>query len=271
MPEDQPNIVWLASYPKSGNTWLRFFLTALLMGRIDGSQEVVEFIPDIGSKTGDAERFNRTGDCLVKTHLAWNGQHGKQDCTAAFIYIIRNPLDVMASNFNYHMTKMSEQIPMSVEEYRRLYYLSYIDNLGDPQWKKFGYGGWYENVMSWLGGNGAAARHPFLLIRYETMLQDTLGTAQAINRFLSLNKSDEELQQAITASSFDSMKRMEAEEVQERKNGFFLNEKVWRGTAPNYNFMNKGQAGSYKTDIPEDIREEFIRILGAPMRQFEYL
>ena len=25
-------IVWLASYPKSGNTWLRFFIVSLLLG-----------------------------------------------------------------------------------------------------------------------------------------------------------------------------------------------------------------------------------------------
>jgi hypothetical protein len=93
-------IVWLASFPKSGNTWLRFLVYSYMYGPPQASSEVGERIPDIhhGAKLsvppGDGQLF-------VKTHLMPGPNHPFMDRTQGFVYVVRHPKDVLLSNLNY--------------------------------------------------------------------------------------------------------------------------------------------------------------------------
>ena len=95
-----PKIVWVASYPKSGNTWLRFLLINLIFGPRDSTADFETLLPDIHEGI-DLAKFADRPRLFVKSHfrLAYDIPCFRR--TEAFIYLVRHPLDVMLSNFTY--------------------------------------------------------------------------------------------------------------------------------------------------------------------------
>lgn len=90
-------IVWIASYPKSGNTWLRFLIAHLAHGELERSGDLQARVPD-AHKVRDWSASKVSGAEFIKTH--WLPRHlPKQFTTAGLVYIARNPFDVIASNF----------------------------------------------------------------------------------------------------------------------------------------------------------------------------
>jgi hypothetical protein len=134
-------ILWLASYPKSGNTWLRAFLTALLNdGHVDinslktdgifSSRLLFDLVTEIESMDlyreeakcmlADVHRY--LGNCgnelrIIKIHDAFlKDSTGKnqipEDVTHAAIYIIRNPLDIAGSLANHNHSTLQAAVNM---------------------------------------------------------------------------------------------------------------------------------------------------------------
>src|SRR5271156_62773 len=93
------NIVWIASYPKSGNTWVRFMACNLLYGRQESAAAVSVLAPDIHEKA--RELIERAHAGFVKTHFACSPDMPMAERTAAAIYVVRRPEDVLVSNFYY--------------------------------------------------------------------------------------------------------------------------------------------------------------------------
>ena len=119
------NIVWLASYPKSGNTWLRIFLSNFIfsdrdqidindipINKVSYSRSQFDNMLDIGTELFTIEEednlrpmaFTSFGQKLdrlefIKVHEAYyHNEKGQAifpaDVSRGVIYIVRNPLDV---------------------------------------------------------------------------------------------------------------------------------------------------------------------------------
>ncbi len=100
-------ITWLASYPKSGNTWVRFILSNAIFGPADKSIDVNRRIPDLHRRLPD-DRLARAGDgsddgapLLAKTHFELSDAHPELSRTDRALHIVRNPRDVLLSALNY--------------------------------------------------------------------------------------------------------------------------------------------------------------------------
>ncbi len=134
-------ILWLASYPKSGNTWFRAFLTALMNeGTVDinkmgtdgifSSRETFDFVSEIESRDlyddeaklliADVYRQIATDKeelSIIKVHDAFEqNTEGMNlvpdDVTLCAIYFIRNPLDVAGSLANHMHFSIDDAINM---------------------------------------------------------------------------------------------------------------------------------------------------------------
>ena len=228
------SIVWLASYPRSGNTWTRNFLhnlVSILRGEPEAEQdinamqklttwdvypfwwkgilekpleeasnaEVAALRPRVHARiAGEA-----TGIVFVKTHNALVASHGvpaiNMKVTSGAIYIVRNPLDVAISNAHHFALSLDE----AIERLNRPGLE--VHNHKDGAFEV--YGAWRENVLSWT----RRPHRTIYVMRYEDMLARPEETFGRLAYHLTLLPTAAQLEQAIERSAFERLKRQEAE------------------------------------------------------------
>ena len=271
-------IIWLASYPKSGNTWVRTFLHNLLLNadRPADLNELTKFTIGDGNKiwyeqvTGkpfdsfsgaeiaalipkvhQAYARTRSDSVFVKTHVWLGTVHGipliTPEFTAGAIYILRNPLDIVISLSDHYGLSIDEGIGMmaDVEAYSAETDRKLPDFLSS----------WSEHVTSWRAMDKSALH----LMRYEDMLYKPEKTFGALAKFLGLKPPKERLKKAIRFSSFEASKKLEAEK------GF--NERSDKAER----FFRVGKAGQWKTVLSPEQVEKIVATHYDVMKEFKYL
>lgn len=277
-PSERPvqNIIWLSSYPKSGNTWVRVFAHNLIKELSGSTQtqninrlhehtgwefgakpfEAVLRKPfadanhqEIAKARPDAQNWlarSRKGPFLTKTHLCVGHEFGiptvNLDVTLAAIYVVRNPLDV-AISFAHHLSEPVDTVIAKMAQH----------NFTTANRERHVYeimGSWSQHVASWIG----IFNRPVHIMRYEDMLSRPEQSFGALARFLGLQPTQEQLKAAITKSSFAELKRQESER------GF-------REKPPNAErFFREGISGQWVNGLsPAQIQN--IVLAHAPMMQ----
>ena len=280
-PDRPRGIVWLASYPKSGNTWLRAFLHALLRSTEGNPVDAIDLnkMDDFRRSTNDVHRYatylsgpatavakseiamarpkvqedivaESTGLVLVKTHNARIQDHGfpaiNQAVSAGAIYVVRNPLDV-AISFARFFDRPIDQM---------------IDDMATSGWgsgtndREVYYitGSWSENVVSWT-----KPAHPVILVvRYEDMLDHPQETFSRIAAHIRSGATRQQISQAIELSSFERLREAErAKGFQDRPQ-----------TAER--FFREGRSGQWKDVLSGPQVKRVTDIHGEQMRRFGY-
>jgi len=275
-------IVWLASYPKSGNTWLRVFLTNF---QRDSGRPVDINALEFGTEASDrnlldsalgVESADMTEDeieeqrpaasrCLaarsartlyLKTHDAFRLTCVGEplipaDVTRGAIYITRNPLDVAAS-FAHHLDKSVEE---TIERLARE--TMTLEGSGTRLVVKLRQRllSWSTHVLSWLD-QGIIPVH---LMRYEDMSLRPVETFTEAVRFLGWPDDVDRVRRAVTFSSFDVSRQ------QEQAGGF--KERI-PGTA---SFFRMGRTGAWRETLTSQQVERVIRDHSPVMRRLGYL
>ncbi|WP_298815768.1 sulfotransferase domain-containing protein [Chloroflexus sp.] len=183
----QPDFYYLASFPKSGNTWVRFLLANLLAGEELTLKGFGRFVPDSHIK-GDlaymadpSTPFNQMRPRFVKTHLHYRSIFRRA------IYIARDGRDAMTSY--YHWRNKRSDKPVTLTEII----------VGDIYW-----GRWSDHVLGWLSSDCE-----LLVVKYEDLYADTAAQVRRILAFCGMQASDEQIAAAVAASSFDRMRAKE--------------------------------------------------------------
>lgn len=274
------SLVWLASYPKSGNTWFRVFLTNYLRG--DDQPALInqlESAPIASDRLGfdrlygidsadlDWAEIDQRRPAVYqqwqtdspwlfhKVHDAYtylpDGQpllglpHGQ-----AAIYLIRNPLDVAVS-FAHHsgqaevdktITRMG-QTQAALANQR-----SAFDHQLRQQLLS-----WSEHVQSWQN-----APLPKLILRYEDLLADPFATFSQAIRFLQLPDEPERIRKAIAFSDFSVLRE------QEQTLGFKEKTSVAK------QFFRQGKAGGYREVLTEAQIQRVQQDHAVVMREWGY-
>ncbi|MBI1260263.1 MAG: sulfotransferase domain-containing protein [Rhizobiales bacterium] len=246
-------LIWLASYPKSGNTWLRSYLHNLLRNTVEPHDineidhfclgesyikwydrltdrplnemtplELAALRPE--GQVGFTKVF--PDSVFVKTHNflgEWLGYPlHNMDVTAGGIYVLRNPLDVVLS--------MTHHFGMTIDEaIYRLGNEKSATGLTETHMPEI-HSSWSTHVRSWT-------QHPnpqLLVLRYEDMINEPLKYFTQVANFLGLKPSQERIERAIRNSSFKTLKEQEQKtgfkEKSEHAQSFFREGKVdqWR-------------------------------------------
>jgi hypothetical protein len=264
-------IVWLASYPKSGNTWVRFLIANLIVGKAADSGLLTRQIPDIGESISGHYLLGRK-TTIVKTHWKFTTELPLREDTIGVIYILRNPIDVLESNQNYAFMRSGnlrrEASPEQVATLAHKFAETYIAEGGHPQFRQFGVGSWEENVRSWTWPDIA---FPRLILRYEDIKTDTPGRLGQICRFLKLRRNDAEIERAVSAASMEAMKAMEAREIAARTEGFFFQRRNQSAIAAGHRFVGRSDDGRGLFRLTDDQRRRAQLRFEPLMRQFGYL
>ncbi len=275
------SIVWLASFPRSGNTWTRNFLhnlLAALQGR-DEEQNINDMhalttwdvypvwwekhLPRGLGKASNVEtaavRLKVHADIaaaaqglvFVKTHNALVLSYGQPTAnlkvTSGAIYIVRNPLDVAISYAGHFGIPLDEAIQQISDPG--------LETANHERGAYEVYGAWHENVLSWT----RKPSRTLYIMRYEDMLAEPEQTFGALARHLTLRPTPEQLQDAIARSSFDKLKE------QEESGGF--RERPKKSNA----FFRVGKAGQWQEVLTKAQVRAIVRSNRVQMERFGYL
>ncbi len=246
-------IYWLASYPKSGNTWLRFLIHTYFHGPVVHSKEVEAFIPGL-HRAGFSLPHNREWSC-VKTHFRYTGVHPHLDMTAGFVYLIRHPADVLRSSVNYIYFNETNLPPLSVVVKHC------ITHLGYARWRELGMGSWPEHVLSW---QHAAKHYPHVFLRFEDLKRDPAAQLRKVVELLGETPDEGRIAQAIENSSFEVMKQREEREANDGDGVFPFS--CRKGQV----FMRNGKSTGSLEEMAAGADELFWDQMGGYAEQFGY-
>jgi len=248
--------LWIASYPKSGNTWVRFIVTDLLRGPVRHSAAIEGFIRDVHRRDHQPVRPGYRDTLLYKTHLHPDRLgEAALDSTAGAIYVVRNPFDVFASSLHY------TQVP---DAERRQALELFVRHRGVPVWQQRGMGSLSENVAGWLD---PSLRFPRLVLRYEDLSAAPLAAVARLCRFLGHEAAPEAIAATVARTSFAALRAMEGGELSRAEPGFFATERA-HSPDPHRRFLNRGRVGTYRdrlspTEI-DAIADAFAEPMAAP-------
>ena len=270
-------IIWLASYPKSGNTWMRVFLHNLL--RNPAAPAPINSINQFCLGEDSASLYNNfdprplstltaaevmalrpkvhellttafPDSVFVKTHNLLGEAEGQPlinlKCTAGAIYLVRNPLDVAISYAHHFGVGIDDSI-------EQLNYAGAGTPTTDLVARQY-YGSWSMHVSSWTEVP-FPTRH---VVRYEDMIDDPLDTFAGVAKFLGLEPPIERLQRAIANSSFEQL------QSQENDRGFVERSQHSR-------FFRSGRTGQWRSELTEDQIRQVVSDHRTQMQRFGYV
>ena len=271
-------LIWLASYPKSGNTWMRVFLHNLLRNPpapvpIDeinrftlGDAQIswynkftdkkandlsLEELAVLRPKVHRAMMSAHPDSVFVKTHSYQGESCGvpifTMECTAGAIYVLRNPLDVVLSFADHFGTPIDEAIKVLETEGglaggRDKSVIEIINS-------------WSTNVKSWTQRPHAG----LLVVRYEDMLDKSVKTFTKAAKFLGLNPPPERIKKAIRFSSFKELRK------QEDASGFL------ERSAHSTKFFRSGKKNQWRKLLSDDQVRRVVDYHREQMAKFGYL
>lgn len=274
-------ITWIASYPKSGSTWVRAFLAGLAPDR--GSQPPLEGLAEavpsaafrplldeaLGVETSDLTEDEvetarpvayahlaraAPGVHRLKIHDARTGPGGSivpVDATAGAVVLVRNPLDVAVS-LAHHMDWSADRA---------------IDFMGDPGATlapagpglsiqvRQRLGRWSDHVDGWLD----AAEFPVLRVRYEDLLASPLEEFARLAAFTDPAAGPAAIERAVERCGFDVLR------AAERDAGFA------EAAASERPFFHRGASGAGRATLTNPQIERIVREHDPVMRRLGYI
>jgi len=274
-------IVWIASYPKSGNTWFRLFLDAYFLGEVDINDMVVTVGDDRvdRAQVGDGSepwRFpvdiqqlirpmsllrlvrafseNRFADVplFVKTHatnLPINGiELISEPLTKSTIFIVRDPRDVLPSLAKHMGKTLDEALEMMSDQYQML-------KPDETKMSDF-ISSWYLHTKSFLNDTD----HKVLLIRYEEMKDNPVDTFSRMLKHAGVDPVEEKVKAALELVDIEKLRD------QESKNGF--------GEASPHadgKFFGPGKVGGWRGKLTPKQLHTIEKRFGGLMKRLGYL
>ena len=276
-------IIWLASYPKSGNTYLRSFLSTYLFSK-DGRYNF-DLLKNIRQYPKSSLFFNlginiKDKHEVAKSHLKVQGILNKEkgirflkthsglvkmdgysftdmNNSLGVIYIVRDPRDVVIS-YAHHIDKPVSETLKLIEDNFML----------DPEENSVPVytGSWTFHYNSW---KPFKASNKYLLIRYEDLIKDKEKTFRNALIFIknlsngSFEVSDSKIKKVIQEIEFEKLKKLEEKqgfsEAKENKNGKKIP------------FFRKGLSGQWKKNLDLKIINSIEKSCGKEMRELGYL
>jgi len=235
--------IFIVSFPKSGNTWTRFLIANLLhpeepanFGNID------RLIPESeGLTRNQLARVPRPR--IMKSHDYFDARFRK------VIYIVRDPRDVVVSQFHFFRKRRRISDDDSIEQFVTRFVAG----------ETCDYGSWGINVASWLATRKNSPG--FLLVRYEDMVARTSAELTRIASFLGTRTTPERVAQAVERSSADQMRKLEG------ANATALVTKNSRQDVP---FVRSAKAGGWRTGLPEPAVKQVEAAWGPLMGYLGY-
>jgi hypothetical protein len=233
--------IFIVSYPKSGNTWMRFLIGNYLTGNECSFKNCHRITPDIHMNPDRCKEIDRPR--FIKSHAPFQPQYPK------VIYIVRDARDVAVSYY-YHALKHR-----SIEESTS--FESFVDDFNNGAVDSFGT--WSNHVSSWLDGKD---EDQLLLVRYESMLDDSARELSRVLSFSGIDIDEAAVESAAEASDFKNMQRQEKEQYSEVD--------VLPKSDSSKRFLRSGKRGDWEAHFSEELLHSFLSKHGDALNRLGY-
>ena len=277
-------IIWIASYPKSGNTWLRSIITSLLYttdGIFDFKlikkikqfptrnqfQEFTRNFNDINEiskfwllaqdkiNLTEEIKFFKTHNlnCAVNKNSFTNKSH-----TLGTIYVVRDPRNLINSIKN-HYNKGNDEEAKNFLISKKILSRVPKDNEADIATLL---GSWSDHYNFWTKKNSN-----LLLIKYEDLILDTKKELERIiiylKKFMTVEINPEKIKNILSTTSFDHLKNLE--------NKGLFNENVYDSKKNKIRFFNKGPSNDWTKVLDKKIQDDIEKIFYKEMKELGYI
>ena len=279
-------IIWLASYPKSGNTWVRSIISSLLYSN-DGNfnfelmlkvsqfpekKYFKDFVNDFGNFNEIKESWISAQDKInldnqikiLKTHqgkytVGKNSFTNDQN-TLATIYIVRDPRTLISSISNHYTLPIDSVCDFLTTP-------QIIGNTKKWEEKETGMqcllGKWNDHYRSWTRN-----KNNFLLIKYEDLIQNPENELEKIinflKKYLDVKTNDNKNKKILETTSFKNLKEME-------QKGLFKENVLNKKDDSKVNFFHLGPANNWKDNLNEDVKNKIEKNFYNEMKELDYL
>ena len=243
-------IFWIASYPKSGNTWLRTLISAYYyskdgifnqsilknIGQFPEKRHFVDFNYDPGNVTDTAkfwiksqEKINKDKKIrFFKTHNTFGKINDcdftNKDNSAGCIYIVRDPRNVITSLENHYEMDHEKSLKWMTNSKNYIYDVRNIKKDGYSDFQFIS--SWSMNYKSW----NIQKKIPIKIIKYEDLLKETFvvfkDIVEFINKTLDIKEiiNKDKIKNSVNSTYFDKLQKEEKESgfveaVPSKKNG----------------------------------------------------
>jgi len=191
------NDIFLVSYPRSGNTWMRYLLANILRPDCDWHiKNLNDVVPDIYQ----VSIKNYTGSKIIKSHEPYTEDYPK------VIYMYRDGRDVAVSYYN--LSKTAFGYSGSFDDFL----LAMLTGCSEVA-----YGSWQDHVAGWLD---AQKDGNIFYIKYEELYDNTVETIMKLGDFMGKEISKDQILSAIEKSTFNVQKEHVKKYSEHYANGF---------------------------------------------------
>lgn len=279
---DYKQIVWLSSYPKSGNTWVRCFLEAYILQEVDlnnimtsvGDDTAARCLPGDGTEPHKlpvqvqvllrgmglvrlVHQYQRDDlfekvPLFVKTHNAHMLCNGveliPEALTKAVIHIVRDPRDVIVSFAKHTGNDMDKTIEIFTDRLRVL---------ADKRVPKM-----FDFISSWnqqVSSYANADSHNVMIVKYEDLKRDPEAEFERIIKHAGMPFDKERMKQAIEAVEISKLQEKEKKEGFMESSPFAKNE-----------FFGPGKVGNWQDKLTENQLFRIEKECRSMMKRFGY-
>jgi len=277
-------IIWLVSYPKSGNTWVRSLLSAYyyskngsfnfeLLKNIDLYPQQKYFDIKI-DKPGEINSYwdisqekiiSKKKIKILKTHnslLALNGKDfTKPKYTLGIVYIVRDPRNIITSLKNHYDLDYQQSLDFMLNEKKYLYDIQENKDYADFHFLS----SWRNHYKSWINNSFFKK----MVIKYEDLENNTYKTLKNLIIYInSLQQVKEKIDEVkinncIKTTSFEILKH------KEQKEGF--PENVYsQKTKKKIDFFHLGSKNKWREVVPKEFHEKINNIFKEDLKNLKY-
>jgi len=285
-------IIWIASYPKSGNTWIRSLLASYLFSE-DGQFgfELLKNIEQFSSKNFSSDKLMSSNYQakisknwipsqkkinqdkkihLLKTHNALCSINGNNFTdkfnTSAVIYVVRDPRNLITSLVHHYELSLDEAFSFLTNKKKIIFPINAEKREKDIKDREdFNFlSDWSTHYQSWKNINFC----PIKIIKYEDCLIDVqkvfVSTLDFLSKFLKFKFNKKKINNALNSTNFKNLNRME-------KNEGFQESAISSKTMKRIKFFNLGKKNNWKTLLDKKLIRKIESRFENEMRELEYL